>query len=72
MQKQAIIKGPPPTTEEVADTLGLSEKDVLRTREWVRQLMVKKGFSPTPAKKVGKGAKASGKVSGAADGSKKR
>jgi hypothetical protein len=55
MSKKAFIKGPPPTTEQVAEKLGLSSKDVMRTREWARQILAKKGFSPASSKKAAAG-----------------
>jgi|GEM_PF-3787253 len=64
MQKHAVIKGPPPTPEEVAEMLGLSAADVLRAREWADQVFTKKAAPAPPPPKSKSRSQKSDKASG--------
>lgn len=64
MQKHAVIKGPPPTPEEVAEMLGLSAADVLRAREWADRVITKKAPPSPPAPKSKSRAPKTRKASG--------
>lgn len=65
MQKHAIIKGPPPTSEEVAEMLGLSDADLARARAWADQVLTKKAPPRPPSPKVKPHRSSSAKARGA-------